>query len=174
MTVALGVVYPLAVTGIAQIVFPHQANGSLIVRDGIVVGSELIGQRFSSDRYFHSRPSAAGSGYDAAASGGSNFGPTNRRLIDRVNSDVFALSGHRPGSLIPADLITTSASGLDPHISPAAAEFQIARVAKARGIDDKELRIMVERFTERRTFGLLGEPRVNVVMLNLELDKIPQ
>lgn len=172
MTIGLGLAYPVAVWGVAQLVFPHQANGSLIERDGKVIGSELIGQQFTSPGYFHSRPSAAGNGYDAAASGGSNLGPTSQKLIDRVSTDAESLVGDNPGVPIPADLITTSASGLDPHISPAAAEFQISRVASERHISAEQLRKVVEKFTEERTFGILGEPRVNVLLLNLELDTL--
>ncbi|MBK7704351.1 MAG: potassium-transporting ATPase subunit KdpC [Acidobacteria bacterium] len=172
LTVSLGLLYPVAVWGIAQLVFPHQANGSLVEQNGTVVGSELIGQGFTSAKYFQSRPSAAGSGYDAGASGGSNLGPTNAKLISRIEADVETLGGNAQSNRVPADLLTTSASGLDPHISPAAAEFQISRVARARGINDSDLRRIVGEFTEARQIFLLGEPRVNVLRLNLALDKI--
>jgi K+-transporting ATPase ATPase C chain len=172
-TIALGVIYPLAVWGIAQTVFPVQANGSLIkTNKGEVIGSTLIGQTFTSAGYFHSRPSAAGSGYDAGASGGSNFGPTSAKLMDRIKTDAQNLQQENPSAKIPADLVTASASGLDPHISPAAAEFQIARVAKERKISESDLRKTVARFTEGRQFGFFGEARVNVLLLNLELDKL--
>lgn len=171
LTFGLGIVYPLAVWGVSQVIFPHQANGSLIRRDGKIVGSELIGQTFTSPGYFHPRPSAAGNGYDAAASGGSNLGPTSQKLIDRISSDAETLAGENQNVHVPADLVTTSASGLDPHISPAAAEFQILRIARERGMADTDLRRIVERFTESRQLGFLGEPRVNVLLLNLELDK---
>jgi K+-transporting ATPase ATPase C chain len=170
-TILLGVVYPLAVWGIGQLLFPYQANGSLIERDGKIIGSELIGQNFSSPGYFRSRPSAAGQGYDAAASSGSNLGPTSQKLIDRVKADTEILQADNPGKPIPADLVTTSGSGLDPHISPASAEFQIPRVARERVMSEGELREIVNRFTSGRQFGILGEPRVNVLLLNLELDK---
>lgn len=172
-TVSLGIGYPLAVWGFGQLVFPRQANGSLIKNaGGEIVGSELIGQQFSGAGYFHSRPSAAGNGYDAGASSGSNLGPTSQKLIDRVKTDAETLQAENPNRKIPADLITTSGSGLDPHISPAAAEFQIPRVAKARGIGETELKNIVARFTEGRQFGVFGEPRVNVLLLNTELDKL--
>lgn len=172
LTVGLGIGYPLAVWAISQVFFPHQANGSLIVKDGSITGSELIGQNFTSAKYFHGRLSAAGNGYDAGASSGSNLGPTSKKLIDRVSTDAETLAVESPGHVIPVDLVTTSASGLDPHISPAAAEFQLARVANERNMPLTELRSLVARFTEERTFGLFGEPRVNVLMLNLELDRI--
>lgn len=172
MTFALGIVYPFAVWGVSQIAFPHQANGSLIERDGKVIGSELIGQSFTGPGYFHSRPSAAGNGYDAGASSGSNLGPTSQKLIDRVKADVETRLEETKGVPVPADLVTTSGSGLDPHISPAAAEYQIARVSKERRMTEAELRQIVNKFTEGRTFGVLGEPRVNVLLLNLELDKV--
>jgi K+-transporting ATPase ATPase C chain len=171
-TVLLGIVYPLAVWGIAQVLFPDKANGSLIIHDGQTVGSELIGQNFSSPGYFHSRPSAAGNGYDAGTSSGSNLGPTSQKLIDRINSDTRSLADENPSRPVPADLVTTSGSGLDPHISSVAAEFQVPRVARERGIGVDELRGIVERSTEGRQFGIFGEPRVNVLLLNLELDRL--
>lgn len=171
-TVLLGLIYPLAVTGLAQVMFPDKANGQLIKRmDGTVVGSRLIGQPFTSPGYFQGRPSAAGAnGYDATASSGSNLGPTNPKLIDRVKADVEKLQAENPGKPIPIDLVTTSASGLDPHISPAAAEFQIPRVARERAITEEELRRILAAHIEGRQFGFLGEPRVNVLELNLDLD----
>src|SRR6185369_5528305 len=171
-TILLGLGYPLVVTGLAQVIFPDKANGQLIRNaDGIVIGSRLIGQPFSSPGYFRSRPSAAGAnGYDASASSGSNLGPTNPKLIDRVKADVARLEAENPGKWVPIDLVTTSASGLDPHISPAAAEFQIPRVARERGMSEEELRQIVAAHTEGRQFGFLGEPRVNVLELNLDLD----
>lgn len=169
-TVLLGFIYPFAVWAVGQVAFPFQANGSLIERDGKLVGSELLGQQFSGEGYFHSRPSAAGNGYDAASSGGSNLGPTSSRLIKRVKTDAETLQAQNPNDQIPADLITTSGSGLDPHISPAAAEFQIPRITKARGISEDELRNVIAKHTENRQFGFFGEPRVNVLKLNLELD----
>jgi K+-transporting ATPase ATPase C chain len=170
-TVLLGVLYPLLVTGLAQLIFPKQANGELIQgKDGVVVGSRLIGQPFSGPGYFHSRPSAAGTGYDATASGGSNLGPTNAQLITRVNGDVAKLQAENPGTPIPVDLVTTSGSGLDPDISPAAADFQIRRVAAERKIPETEVTRLVVENTENRQWGFLGEPRVNVLELNLALD----
>jgi K+-transporting ATPase ATPase C chain len=170
-TVLLGIVYPLLVTGLAQLIFPRQANGELIQRDGVLVGSRLIGQPFSGPSYFHSRPSAAGAaGYDATASGGSNLGPTNAQLVARVNGDVAKLQAENPGVPIPVDLVTTSASGLDPDISPAAAEFQIRRVATERKTSEAEIAVLVHDNSENRQWGFLGEPRVNVLKLNLALD----
>lgn len=172
-TLLLGLVYPLVVTGLAQVIFPDKANGQLIRNDdGTVIGSRLLGQPFVSPGYFRSRPSAAGAnGYDATASGGSNLGPTNQKLIDRVKADVEKLQQENPGKPVPVDLVTTSGSGLDPHISPAAAEFQAPRVARERGISEDELRRIVSEHTEGRQFGFLGEPRVNVLELNLALDE---
>jgi K+-transporting ATPase ATPase C chain len=172
-TVLLGIIYPLVVTGLAQMLFPKQANGELITQGGKLVGSHLIGQPFTAPGYFYSRPSAAGAaGYDPTASGGSNLGPTNKALIDRVNASVKALQPTNPAAPIPADLVTTSGSGLDPHISPAAAEFQVPRVARERGMSEQDVRALVQKHTEGRQFGLLGEPRVNVLDLNLDLDAI--
>jgi K+-transporting ATPase ATPase C chain len=170
-TVLLGVIYPLVVTELAQILFHDKANGQLLQADGKILGSRLIGQPFVGPRYFHSRPSAAGNGYDAANSGGSNLGPTNQKLIDRVNSDVAIDQADNPGVAVPVDLVTTSASGLDPHLSPAAAEFQVKRIAKFRGMEEEPLRRLIARHTEPRQWGFLGEPRVNVLELNLDLDK---
>ena len=169
-TILFGVIYPFVVTGIAQLLFPARANGELIREDGRVIGSELIGQAFSSPDYFHSRPSNAGSGYDGLNSGGSNLGPTNKQLIDRVAKDVQQLQSENPGVPIPVDLVTSSASGLDPDISPAAAKFQISRVARERHMTETEVRAVVLKHTEGRQFGILGEPRVNVLELNLDLD----
>jgi K+-transporting ATPase ATPase C chain len=169
-TIFFGLAYPLAITGLSRWLFPHQATGSLILRGGKIVGSQLIGQTFTSDKYFHSRPSNAGDGYDAANSSGSNLAPTNRQLIDRVQGDVAKLRAENPGIPIPADLVTSSGSGLDPHISPASADFQVPRVSRARGISSDTLRTLVAKHTEARQFGLLGEPRVDVLELNLELD----
>ena len=169
-TILFGLAYPLVITGLAQVIFPENANGQLIrAADGTVIGSRLLGQPFVSPGYFRSRPSAAN--YDAAASSGSNLGPMNQKLIDRVKEDVAKLQTENPGKPVPVDLVTTSASGLDPHISPAAAEFQVPRVARERGVSEEELRQLVNEHTEGRQFGLLGEPRVNVLELNLALDE---
>jgi potassium-transporting ATPase KdpC subunit len=171
-TVLLGILYPLLVTGLAQLIFPRQANGQLIQRDGVIIGSRIIGQPFSASGYFHSRPSAAGAnGYDPTASSGSNLGPTNQQLITRVNGDVAKLQAENPGVEVPVDLVTTSGSGLDPDITPAAAEYQIGRVAMARKVSKDEIAALVRENTLNRQWGFLGEPRVNVVELNLALDQ---
>ena len=169
-TVIFGLLYPLAVTGLAQVLMPAHANGQLLSPGGKLVGSRIIGQPFSAPQYFHSRPSAAGNGYDPTSSGGSNLGPTNKALTDRVNADVAKLQAENPNMPVPVDLVTSSGSGLDPHISPAAAEFQIPRVAHVREISEQDLRTMVAKHTKGRDLGFLGEPRVNVLELNLELD----
>jgi len=169
-TLLLGVVYPLVVTGVAQVLFPAQANGQLIERGGRVVGSQIIGQAFSSPGYFRSRPSATGAGYDAANSAGTNLGPTNKKLVDAVKAAVDAAKQENPAVPVPIDLVTSSASGLDPHISPAAAEFQVPRVARERGIPEDEVRRLVSAHSAGRQFGVLGEPVVNVLELNLALD----
>jgi potassium-transporting ATPase KdpC subunit len=185
LTVITGIVYPFAMTGLARVIFPTQSQGSLIEQDGHVVGSMLIGQEFQSDRYFHGRPSATvapdpkdpsktvAAPYNAANSGGSNLGPTNKALVDRVQADVNRLKAENPSTDIPMDLVTTSGSGLDPHISPAAAYFQVPRVAKARNMSQDSVRRLVDEHIEDRTLGILGEPRVNVLALNLTLDGAP-
>jgi len=170
-TIVFGLVYPLIVTVLAQLIFPKQANGQLIQRNGKTIGSRIIGQGFSGPGYFRSRPSAAANGYDAANSAGSNLGPTNQKLIDRVKSDVATAHAENPGQPVPIYLVTTSASGFDPHITPAAAEFQLPRVARERGTTVEQVRALLGKHTEARQFGLLGEARVNVLELNLELDE---
>jgi K+-transporting ATPase ATPase C chain len=171
-TILLGIIYPLVVTAIAQVMFPNQANGQLIRRDGKVVGSRIIGQPFVGSAYFHSRPSAAGNGYDAGNSGGSQLGPTNKKLIDRVTSDVAQLHGENPNATVPVDLITTSASGLDPDITPAAALFQVPRIARERHLSEAQVSSLVRDHVQGRQWQFLGEPRVNVVELNLALDAL--
>ncbi len=170
-TLLLGLAYPLVVTGLAQVLFPAKANGQLIERNGKVIGSRIIGQAFSSPGYFRSRPSAAGTGYDAANSAGTNLGPTNKKLIDSVKAAVDAARKENPSAPVPVDLVTTSASGLDPHISPAAAAFQVPRVARERGVPETEIQRLVDARTEGRQLGFLGEPVVNVLELNLALDE---
>jgi K+-transporting ATPase ATPase C chain len=172
-TVLLGIIYPLVVTGLAQVLYPHRANGEIIESRGKLAGSRLIGQPFTAPGYFHSRPSAAGpAGYDPTQSQGSNLAPTNKALLDRVSASVQTLQAENPNTPIPIDLVTASASGLDPDISPASAEFQIPRVAKERKMTEADLRTVVQRHTQQRQFGILGEPRVNVLELNIELDQI--
>jgi K+-transporting ATPase ATPase C chain len=171
-TILLGVIYPLAVTGLAQLLFPNKANGELIEVNGKIVGSRLLAQSFTGARYFHPRPSAVN--YDPTNSNGSQLGPTNHQLIDRVKGDVATLQAENPGTPVPVDLVTASASGLDPEITPAGAEFQLPRVAKARGLSEDSVREAIRQHTEQRQFGFLGEPRVNVLELNLALDQIQQ
>jgi K+-transporting ATPase ATPase C chain len=170
-TILLGLIYPLLVTGLAQVLFHDKANGQLITKNGQVVGSKIIGQGFSGPGYFHSRLSAAGNGYDAANSAGSNLGPTNQKLIERVKQDTERLQAENPGKRVPIDLVTTSASGFDPHITPAAAEFQIPRIARERNLSEDAVKALIEKYTERRQLGFLGEARVDVLLLNLELDE---
>ena len=173
-TILLGVLYPLLITALAQVLFKDKANGQIITRNGEAIGSRIIAQPFTGAKYFHPRPSAAGNGYDAANSGGTNLGPTNQKLIDRVQSDAKSLHEENPAQPIPVDLLTTSASGLDPDITPAAAEFQIPRVARERGMQESVLRDLVQKHTAQRDLGLLGEARVNVLELNLTLDEMSE
>ena len=169
--ILIGLGYPLFVTSVAALIFPHQAAGSLILKDGTVIGSELLAQSFTSDKYFHPRPSAAGNGYDATASGGSNLAQSSKTLVDRIQGSIDKLSAENPGKPVPIDLVTTSASGLDPDITPDAAIFQAPRVAKARGIPEDRVRDLIQQHITTRQLGVLGEPRVNVLLLNLDLDK---
>jgi K+-transporting ATPase ATPase C chain len=171
-TVLLGLAYPLFVTGVARLLFPHQAAGSLILKDGQVIGSELLAQSFTSDKYFHPRPSAAGNGYDATASSGSNLAQSSKTLVTRIQGDIDKLAAQNPGKPVPIDLVTTSASGLDPDITPDAAYYQAPRVAKARGLSEETVRSLIGQHTTPRQLGVLGEPRVNVLDLNLALDQI--
>jgi K+-transporting ATPase ATPase C chain len=171
-TVMFGVLYPLTITGLAQVLFPHQANGQMLEKNGKIVGSRIIGQSFTGASYFHSRPSNAGTGYDATSSSGSNLGPTNKTLLDRVKADVQTAKADNPLTTVPVDLVTASGSGLDPDISPAAAEFQIPRVAKSRNMSEAEVRALVRKLTLGRQFNVFGEPSVNVLELNLELDAV--
>jgi potassium-transporting ATPase KdpC subunit len=171
-TVIFGLLYPLAVTGLSQVLFPDRANGQLIERNGKIVGSRIIGQAFAGPGYFHPRPSSAGTGYDPTSSGGSYLGPTNKTLLERVKGDVEKLQAENPGTPIPVDLVTSSGSGLDSDISPAAAEFEIPRVARSRGMKQEDVRALVQRHTRGRDLGFLGEARVNVLELNLELDTL--
>lgn len=171
-TVLFGILYPLAVTGLAQVLFPVRANGQLLEKNGKAVGSRIIGQTFTHPGYFHSRPSNAGTGYDATASSGSNLGPTNKALVDRVKADVQKAQAENPSTPVPVDLVTASGSGLDPEISPAAAEFQIPRVARERGMKEQEVRTLVQKHSKGRNLGFLGEPRVTVLELNLDLDSV--
>lgn len=170
-TVLLGIIYPLLVTGLAQVMFHDKANGQLISQNGTVIGSRIIGQGFTGPGYLHSRPSAAGNGYDAANSNGSQLGPTNQKLIDRVNTDVARLHAENPSQPVPVDLVTASASGLDPDITPAAAEFQVDRIARERGVSPEQVRQIIQKYTSGRQLGFLGEPRVNVLEVNLALDE---
>ncbi len=170
--VLLGIGYPLVITGLAGLIFPHKAAGSLILKNGQVIGSELLAQSFTSDRYFHPRPSAAGNGYDATSSGGSNLAQSNAKLVTRIQGDIDKLAAANPGKPVPIDMVTTSGSGLDPDITPDNADYQAPRVAKARGLTEEQVRQLIEQHTAGRTFGILGEPRVNVLELNLALDNL--
>jgi potassium-transporting ATPase KdpC subunit len=170
-TVLLGIVYPLVITGLSRLIFRDKANGQLISRNGEVVGSRIIGQTFAGPGYLHSRPSAAGNGYDAANSGGTNYGPTNQKLIDRVKADTERLQAENPGTPVPVDLVTTSASGLDPDLSPAGAEFQVPRIARERGLSEEQVRAIIAKYSIPRQLGFLGEARVNVMEVNMALDE---